>query len=111
MFMWGSAAYYKMGMGKTIGTVDQPTQSEWKIEKTGFYTETGSAAMRYSLSWLEPSRPLNYKKSSSTLSSIKAISWGDSHGTMLDTNGRLFSMGASQRGRLGLADRNIPAML
>lgn len=47
MYVWGSAADHKLGIGKNISTVDEPMYAEWKAEKTGFYTETGKPAVRY----------------------------------------------------------------
>lgn len=47
MFIWGSAADGKLGLGKDAhGTVNEPLYADWHIEKTGFYTETGQPAVR-----------------------------------------------------------------
>lgn len=68
MFMWGSATYHKMGLGKMLDTIDQPVQAEWTMEKAGFYTETGKPAMRNQLVWLDPKRPKDHKKSDKQIS-------------------------------------------
>jgi len=47
MFMWGSANYHKMGINRKVTTIDSPIFAEWKVEKVGFYTETGKGAMRH----------------------------------------------------------------
>ena len=95
MFFWGSANYHKMGIDKKLTTVDSPIFAEWKIEKTGFYTETGKGAMRHQLQFIDSSLKRALPKGTQILSSIRDITWGDSHCVMLDTKGRLFSMGAS----------------
>lgn len=68
MFFWGSANYHKMGIDKKVTTVDSPLFAEWKIEKTGFYTETGKGAMRHQLSFIEPSQRRNLPKGTEILS-------------------------------------------
>mmetsp|Transcript_36940 Transcript_36940/g.48583 ORF Transcript_36940/g.48583 Transcript_36940/m.48583 type:complete len:116 (-) Transcript_36940:2178-2525(-) len=111
MFFWGSANYDKMGIERKVTTVDVPLHAEWKVEKTGFYTETNQAAMRLQLQFIEPSARKMIPKGTEILSQIKEIVWGDSHCVMLDMKGRLFSMGTTMNGRLGLADRDLPGMM
>ena len=111
MFFWGSANYHKMGFDRNVTTVDQPLHAEWYIEKTGFYTETGAGAMRHQLRFIEPMKRKDVPKNAEILTQMKEVTWGDTHCTMLDTKGRLFSCGASQKGRLGLADKDIPGMM
>lgn len=35
------------------------------------------------------------------------MTWGDSHGVMLDTKGRVFTMGSTNKSRLGLGDDDL----
>lgn len=100
-----------MGIDRKVQTIDAPLYAEWWVEKVGFYTETGKGAVRHLLHFLEPNQRRNIPNGSSILSQFRDITWGDSHCVMLDTKGRLFSMGASQKGRLGLADRDLPGMV
>ena len=111
MYMWGSASDHKLGLGKNINTQDEPLLAEWKADKTGFYTETGKPAVRYQLSFIDQAKRANLTKDTAVLSQIKTIGWGDSHCVMLDMKGRLFSMGSSVCGRLGLSDKEIPDLV
>lgn len=54
MFMWGSSSDDKMGILTKQTTVDQPIYAEWRVEKTGFYTETGKPAVRNQLHYIDP---------------------------------------------------------
>lgn len=39
---------------------------------------------------------------------VKSIRWGEKHGVLLDMKGRVFTMGESSKGRLGLPDEQMP---
>ena len=105
LFVWGSGQDHKLGLGKACNTQDTPVYTEWKLEKTGFYNELGKAAMRYQLLFIDRTSPKKMAKEMEIVSQMKAITWGDSHCIMLDKKGRLFSMGSSAAGRLGLSDQ------
>ena len=111
MYVWGSASDHKLGIGKNINTQDDPIFCEWKVEKAGFYTETGKPAVRYQLSYIEQTKRKNLPRSTNIISQIKNISWGDSHCVMLDMKGRIFTMGVSVCGRLGLSDKEISELV
>ena len=49
-----------------------------------------------------------FPKGTQILSDMKSIQFGESHTVMLDTKGRIFTMGSSVCGRLGLSDRELP---
>ena len=68
MFFWGSANYHKMGLDRKVTTVDQPLLAEWKVEKTGFYTEAGVGAMRHELQFIEPTKYKELPKNAEVLS-------------------------------------------
>lgn len=61
--------------------------------------------MRYQLLFIDRTSPKKMAKEMEIVSQMKAITWGDSHCIMLDKKGRLFSMGSSAAGRLGLSDQ------
>ena len=105
MYIWGSATDHKLGLGKVLTSVDEPLLAMWTTEKVGFYTESGKPAVRYQLHYLDPTD--KNKDVGPVISKMKAISWGEYHAVMLDTKGRLFSMGASRDGRLGLSDKEL----
>ena len=62
MYVWGSSADYKLGIGKTVSTVDEPLYVEWKAEKAGFYTETGKPAVRYQLTYIDQTKKAKLPK-------------------------------------------------
>ena len=62
----------------------------WTPEKVGFYTESGKPAVRYQLHFVDSN---DRRNAGPLITKMRAISWGDSHGVMLDTKGRLYSMG------------------
>ena len=105
MYIWGSATDHKLGLGKVLSSVDEPLLARWTAEKVGFYTESGKPAVRYQLHFAESTD--HSKDAAPVVTKMRAIGWGDSHGVMLDTKGRLFSMGLSNHGRLGLSDKEL----
>lgn len=50
-------------------------------------------------------------KPKGTLSQIRSIEWGEEHGLMLDKKGRLFGMGRTNQGLLGLEDREFDEII
>ena len=42
------------------------------------------------------------------ITKVKSIRWGEKHGVLLDMKGRVFTMGESSKGRLGLPDEQLP---
>lgn len=42
------------------------------------------------------------------ISKVKSIRWGEKHGVILDMKGRVFAMGDTSKGRLGLTDEKLP---
>ena len=49
----------------------------------------------------------NKKKNAEYISSLKSISWGESHGVLLDKKGRVFTFGSTVSGRLGFPDKDL----
>ena len=87
-------------------------------EKVGFYNEAGKPGIRYQLHIFnkheKPTFNRNDKKPkapSERVTGMKQITWGESHCVMLDKKGRLFAMGASLNGRLGLSDKDISEVI
>ena len=63
---------------------------------------------------LEPFIDTNKSKrrpNSEYVSEVKQISWGESHGVLLDKKGRVFTFGATDHGKSGLPDRDLPEAL
>ena len=108
MYIWGSASDHKLGLGKVLSSVDEPLRAMWTAEKVGFYTESGKPAVRHQLHFVDSPEK---RDEGPLVTKMRAISWGDSHAVMLDTKGRLFSMGVSIHGRLGLSDKDIPEVV
>lgn len=50
----------------------------------------------------------NIKRHGEIITKVKSIRWGEKHGVMLDMKGRVFTMGDSSKGRLGLPDEQLP---
>ena len=42
------------------------------------------------------------------ISTVKSITWGESHGVLLDKKGRVFAFGSTLHGRSGLPDKELP---
>ena len=48
------------------------------------------------------------KPNAEYISGVKAITWGESHGVLLDKKGRVFAFGSTLAGRSGLPDKVLP---
>ena len=48
------------------------------------------------------------KPNAEYISHIKSITWGESHGVLLDKKGRVFAFGSTLNGRSGLPDKSLP---
>lgn len=42
------------------------------------------------------------------ITKLKTIRWGEKHGVLLDLKGRIFTMGDSNKGKLGIPEENLP---
>jgi len=87
-------------------------------EKVGFYNEAGDPGIRYQLQIFNKNDKYNKRgkaaekvKTTEKVTGMKQITWGESHCVMLDKKGRLFTMGASLNGRLGLSDNEIAEVI
>ena len=111
MYVWGSASENKLGIGKNINTQDEPLYTEWKVDKSQFFSESGKPAVRHHLQFVDKNMKGKFPKGTQILNEMKTISFGESHSVMLDTKGRIFTMGASVCGRLGLSDKELPDLV
>lgn len=89
-------------MGVSRDNIEVPTEVCWqeKVLDDDEVVELRTVILRD-----ERKRPLN------SLSKIKCIEWGEEHGLILDKKGRLFGMGMTNQGLLGLEDREFDEII
>ena len=73
MYVWGSASDHKLGIGKNINTLDEPLYTEWKVDKSQFFTESGRPAVRHHLQFVDRNMKGKFPKGTQILSEMKAI--------------------------------------
>ena len=118
MYVWGSATDNKLGIDKkgiNLSTVDEPFLTDFRAKKVAFKTEIGTSAIRYQLQHYDKNKFQKIQSDDAHKDAkrigeavgIKQITWGESHCVIVDKKGRVFSMGSSLNGRLGLPDTKI----
>ena len=95
VYLWGSTANGKMGVSRD--NIEVPTEVCWQ-EKV---LDDDEVELRTVILRDERKRPVN------AINKIKCIEWGEEHGLILDRKGRLFGMGRTNQGLLGLEDREF----
>ena len=93
VYIWGSTANGKMGLSRD--NIEVPTQVCWQEKEA---EEQEGAELRTVVIKDEGKIPAN------SFSKIRQIEWGEEHGLILDKKGRLFAMGRTNYGLLGLED-------
>ena len=95
MYIWGSTANGKMGVSRD--NIEVPTEVCWQEKEL----DEDQVELRTIILRDEMKRPLN------SINKIRCIEWGEEHGLILDKKGRLFGMGRTNQGLLGLEDREF----
>lgn len=103
--MWGDAQWGKMGIHNPNVNVDVPKQAEYKVERTII---NNSEVVELCPSSLEKRGMFDAEEQEEEIERItrfKSVQWGDYHGLLLDKKGRLFGMGKTDMGLLGLSEK------
>lgn len=95
VYLWGSTANGKMGVSRE--NIEVPTEVCWQERML----DDDEVELRTVILRDERKRPVD------AISKIKCIEWGEEHGLILDKKGRLFGMGRTNQGLLGLEDHEF----
>lgn len=89
-WIWGDKKHCKLGVATSQYPQTTPLRCDWRVLR--------DSKGRY----LEQARPVHKDKQAGYITKVKSIKWGERHGILLDMKGRVFTMGDSKKGRLGL---------
>ena len=95
VYVWGNTANGKMGVSRD--NIEVPTEVCWQEKEL----DADGVELRTVIMKDEGKRPVN------AITKIRCIEWGEEHGLLLDRKGRLFAMGRTNYGLLGLEDREF----
>jgi alpha-tubulin suppressor-like RCC1 family protein len=94
-----------MGIHNPNVNVDVPKLAEYKVERTII---NNSEVVELCPSSLEKRGMFDAEEQEEEIERItrfKSVQWGDYHGLLLDKKGRLFGMGKTDMGLLGLSEK------
>lgn len=108
--MWGSNHYCKLGTHTNGRNWEVPKPVIWQVVKKNNLCSDSDDGMGEAgdgkLKTYLKDEDFFKKKGQEYIKSIRSLNWGESHGLLLDKKGRVFSMGRTMNGCLGLQEED-----
>lgn len=108
-YLWGSNHHQKLGINNNYKNLEVPKPVIWVVLRNEAYDSDDDSVQEEDstntkLRTIVIDHEFQKKKGAEYIKSIRSFEWGEQHGLILDKKGRIFSMGRTLNGLLGLSE-------